>query len=164
MPDIFFRQKKAVLSESFNFSYNNYWKEASGIIFQILKILIIALSVTGGISFVYILVGSVIKNRGNLYIKGNTYLILDVDEIGEKLEYYVRKIESGIADRYIYISKIILYSKSLSKPCKSCKENQGEMYRICKILSENYNNIIFPNENESVKNLDCLLDKKSFPE
>jgi len=71
---------------------------------------------------------------------------LDVDEIGEKLEYYVRKIESDIEDnRYIYISKIILYSKILGKPGNE-NGSAGEIYRICKILTENYNNIIFIND------------------
>ena len=97
--------------------------EISGIILLIIKILIVALIAFGGAFCIYKII---FRNRGNLYMKGNTYLILDVDEIGDKLEYYVRKIESDIADRYIYISKIILYSKTLSKSCKSCKKDNKE--------------------------------------
>ena len=113
--------------------------ETLEIIFQIS---IIALSAIGGLSCIYILGCFIFKNKSNLYIKGNTYLVLDVDEIGEKLEYYVRKIENDIDSRYIYISKIILYSKILGKPVKSANET----YKICKILTESYSNIIFLND------------------
>ena len=112
----------------------------------IFQIIIITLSAVGGLSCIYIFGGFIFKNKSNLFIKGNTYLVLDVDEIGEKLEYYVRKIESDIEDnRYIYISKIILYSKILGKPGNE-NGSAGEIYRICKILTENYNNIIFIND------------------
>lgn len=116
--------------------------ETFRIIFQII---IIALSVIGGLFCIYTLGGFIFRNKSNLYTKGNTYLFLDIDEIGEKLEYYVRKIESDIDGRYIYISKIILYSKTLGK---SADENSStsEIYKICKILTENYNNIIFLND------------------
>ena len=88
-----------------------------------------------------------IKNKNKLYIKGGAYLILDVDEIGDKLEYYVRRIENDISDRYIYISKIILYSKTPGPLCESC-----ETVKICRILSENYNNIIFLNSDGHINN------------
>ena len=109
----------------------------------IFQLLIIVLSITGGLFCIYMFCNYIFKDKNSLYIKGNTYLVLDVDEIGEKLEYYARKIESDIDSRYIYISKIILYSKTLSN---SCKKESCEIYKICKILSENYNNIIFIND------------------
>ena len=129
--------------------------ETLEIIFQIF---IITLSVIGGLSCIYMFGAFIFKNKSNLYIKGNTYLILDVDEIGEKLEYYVRKIESDIDSRHIYISKIILYSKTLSKSGKSVNESgpSGEIYTICKILTKNYNNIIFLND-FAIKNEESLL-------
>ena len=108
----------------------------------ILQIIIITLSSIGILACIYIFGGSFFKNKNNLYVKGNTYLVLDVDEIGEKLEYYVRKIENDIDSRYIYISKIILYSKTSSK----LNGSTGEIYKICKILAESYNNIIFLND------------------
>ena len=104
----------------------------------IFQISVAALSATGGLFFMYMLCGCILKSRGDLYIKGNTYLVLDVDEIGEKLEYYVRKIKNDIDGRYIYISRIILYSKNSSDSC--------EIYKICRILAENNNNIIFLND------------------
>ena len=123
--------------------------ENSELIYQIIKILIITMAVTGALSCIYITGGFIFSKKNGLYIKGNTYLILDIDEIGEKLEYYVRKIESDIAGRYIYISRIILYSKALGKAggtdTADIKE-AGEAYKICRILSENYDNIIFLND------------------
>ena len=119
----------------------------SGTFEIIFQILIITLSAIGGLFCIYMFLGFIFKDKNSLYIKGNTYLVLDVDEIGEKLEYYVRTIESDIDRRYIYISKIILYSKTCGKN-ESC-----ETFKICKILAGNYNNIIFLNdiiiENES---------------
>jgi len=135
--------------------------QISEIIFQIFKILIFTLSAIGGLFCVYIFGGFIFRNKSSLYIKGNTYLILDVDEIGEKLEYYVRKIETDIADRYIYISKIILYSKTLSRYCKKdinkkeAKETE-EIFKICKILAETYGNIIFLNDNTTENSRDIL--------
>ncbi|MCL2097100.1 MAG: hypothetical protein FWH10_09415 [Oscillospiraceae bacterium] len=116
--------------------------EVLEIIFQIS---VITLSAIGGLFCIYTFCGFVFnfKDRKNLYIKSGAYLVLDVDEIGEKLEYYVRKIESDINGRYIYISKIILYSKTLEgrRVCAGCEP--PEIYKICRILSEHYNNIIF---------------------
>ena len=117
--------------------------ETLEIIFQIT---VLTLSAAGGLFCIYLLCGILLKDRNSLYIKGNTYLILDVDEIGEKLEYYVRKIESDIDSRYIYISKILLYSKDLSESRKTADGEKHELYKICKILADNYNNIIFLNE------------------
>jgi len=129
--------------------------ETSEIIF---KIIVIALSVIGFLSCTSIISDFIFRHKSNLYIKGNTHLILDVDEIGEKLEYYVRKIESDIAERYIYISRIILYSKTLNK---SNKKDTGEIFKICKILAENYNNIIFLNDSiiENENDILSLMSK-----
>ena len=129
----------------------NMNSETLGIITQTI---IIIISVTGGLFCLYILGCIILKSKSNLYIKGNTYLVLDVDKIGERLEYYVRKIESDINSRYIYISKIILYSKTLSESKPKTENNSSdEIYKICKILAENYSNIIFLDdfiiENES---------------
>jgi hypothetical protein len=116
--------------------------EILGIISQTI---IIILSATGGLFCIYIFGCIIFNGKNRLYIKGNTYLVVDIDEIGEKLEYYVRKIESDIDSRYIYISKIILYSKKLSKS-KNENNSSDEIYKICKILAGNYNNIIFLND------------------
>jgi len=67
-----------------------------------------------------------IKRR--LYIKGASYFIIDTDGAGEQLEYYVRRISSGIK-----IDKIILYSGTGSR----------EALKICEILSRDYPNIKF---------------------
>lgn len=53
-------------------------------------------------------------------------LIIDADDAGEQLEYYVRRLNAGIK-----IHKIILYSKSGSR----------EALNICGILSRDYPNI-----------------------
>ena len=116
------------------------------------------MSATGGLFCVYyIFKNFIFKSKGGLYIKGNAYLILDVDAIGEKLEYYVRKIENDISDRYIYINQIILYSKTLSRPCESCAAD-GETFKICRILSESYGNIIFLNNNNINNPAENILD------
>lgn len=92
------------------------------------------------------------RNRRDLHVKGNTYLILDIDEIGDKLEYYIRRIQTDINNRYIYISRIILYSKSLNTDDRNNTdvdviENESieneETLRLCKILTQDYSNIIF---------------------
>ena len=64
--------------------------------------------------------------RKKLYIKG--FLILDMDESGEQLEYHVRRINANIK-----IESIILYSKSGSP----------EAENICRLLSRDYPNIKF---------------------
>ena len=104
-----------------------------------LNMLTVALSVIGGLFCIYMFLGFVFGNfdKNNRRIKGSAYLVLDVDEIGEKLEYYVRKIESDIEGRYIYVSKIILYSKTPASG-EGC-----EISKICKLLAGDYNNIIF---------------------
>ena len=118
--------------------------ETLGFIFQII---ITALSAIGGLFCLYIFGCIIFRSKSDLYIKGNTYLVLDIDEIGDKLEYYVRKIENDINGRYIYISKIVLYSKKLSESKKTgANDRSGEIYKICKILAETYNNIIFPDD------------------
>ena len=115
--------------------------ETFGIIAQAI---VIMLSAAGGLFCIYIFGCIIFKNKGDLYIKGNTYLVLDIDEIGEKLEYYVRKIENDINGRYIYISKIVLYSKALiESKIKTENSSPDEIYKICKILASSYNNIIF---------------------
>ena len=116
--------------------------ETPEIILKIFQIMIITLSTLGGLFCVYSLGCFIFRRKSGLYIKGGAYLILDIDAVGDKLEYYVRKIENDIDRRYIYISKIILYSKNLTET--------GELYKICAILSGSYHNIIFPAENTDI--------------
>ena len=122
----------------------------NGEIFLALFIIAILISISIGLFRAYIFI---FKNKSDLYIKGNTYLILDIDEIGDKLEYYVRKIEDDISNRYIYISKIILYSKAFNIDTTDIK-NPCEIFKISKILSDNYSNIILLN------NINDIIDKK----
>ena len=82
------------------------------------------------------------RNNKDLYIKGSSYLILDIDSIGDKLEYYVRKIQNDINNRYIYISRIVLYSKSLTVNNNE-NDTDGEIFNICRILAKEYSNIVF---------------------
>ena len=101
------------------------------------------LSVTGGLCCIYYIF---CRMKKDLYIKGNAYLILDIDTIGDKLEYYIRRIQNDINNKYIYISKIILYSKSL--------RINNEIYNICRILAQDYNNIIFINNYDGYDDYD----------
>ena len=110
---------------------------------EIIKIIIITLSAISGLSCIYILGNFIFRKKGSLYIKGNAYLILDIDVIGDKLEYYVRQIENDIDSRYIYISQIILYSKNLNYT--------SEIFKICTILANSYNNIIFLTGNTDIE-------------
>lgn len=99
-------------------------------------------------------------NRRNMKRCNAACLVLNVDEIGDKLEYYIRKIQNDIAgNKYIYISKIILYSESFAErysgdseiselePESESKLKQNnlseEILRICKILTSEYSNVVF---------------------
>jgi hypothetical protein len=117
---------------------------------ETIKIIIIILSVTGGLSCIYIFGGFIFKNKSSLYIKGGAYLILDVDKIGDKLEYYVRKIENDIDSRYIYISRIFLYSKTLNHT----GQEKSEILEICKILTDTYSNIVFLDNANNIIDMD----------
>ena len=94
------------------------------------------LSVIGGLCCIYYML---CNDKSDLHIKGNAYLILDIDEIGDKLEYYIRRIQNDIANRYIYISKIILYSKDNNNN----NNIDSDIHAVCRILAKEYNNIIF---------------------
>jgi len=126
---------------------------------MILKIVMILLSAAGGLSCLYIFGGLIFKNKNSLFIKGNAYLILDVGGIGDKLEYYVRKIENDIDSRCIYIKKIILYYHYTNdindtNDTKTEKDTT-EIFEICKILAGAYNNIILF---KSDKNINLFLN------
>jgi len=121
------------------------------------------LSVIGGLCCIYYIL---CRNQNDLYIKGNAYLILDVDAIGDKLEYYVRRIQNDINNRYIYISRIVLYSKSseslnLSQLSELSSGNDTtatdvETLNICRILTQDYNNIVFLGDCDDYEKNDIL--------
>ena len=68
------------------------------------------------------------------------YLVLNIDKIGDEIEYYIRTIQDDIKNqRCMYISKIILYSHSKHEE----ESYQREIARICELLTLDYNNIIF---------------------
>jgi hypothetical protein len=122
----------------------------NNIIQIIMQTVISILCVIGSLSCInYIfenLIYKKIKREENFFVRddNSVYLIINVDIIGDKLEYYIRKIQNDIKNkRYIYISKIILYSKNLDY--KNCDEesHQKEIARICELLTFDYSNIIF---------------------
>lgn len=120
------------------------------------------LSVIGGLCCIYYIL---CRNQNDLYIKGNAYLVLDIDAIGDKLEYYIRRIQNDINNRYIYISKIVLYSQSLELSDKNNTENttniDSETLNICRILIQEYDNIVLLSDcNDCDKNkiLSILAD------
>lgn len=120
------------------------------------------LSVIGGLCCIYYIL---CRNQNDLYIKGNAYLVLDIDAIGDKLEYYIRRIQNDINNRYIYISKIVLYSQSSELSDKNNTENttniDSETLNICRILIQEYDNIVLLSDcNDCDKNkiLSILAD------
>ena len=112
------------------------------VIFQIITAVLSLIGILCCIYYILCKTGS--KNKKDLYIKGGAYLILDTAQIGDKLEYYVRRIQNDIKSRYIYISRIILYSKS---PSQNTNE---ETLRLCRILAKDYGNIVFLDDIEQL--------------
>jgi len=77
------------------------------------------------------------REKGNL--TKAACLVVNIDKIGDRIEYYIRTIQDDIKNqRCMYISKIILYSHS-----KHEEESQTEISRMCELLTSDYNNIIF---------------------
>jgi len=121
----------------------------NNIIQAIVQIIISMLCVIGSLTCInYILENYIYgnsKKQKRIFIKedNTAYLILNVDIIGDKLEYYIRQIQDDIKNkRCAYISKIILYSEKLG--CPQCEEeHQDEIARICELLTFDYSNVIF---------------------
>ena len=78
--------------------------------------------------------------RKKLYINGSVYLVLDIDETDERLEYYIRGIQNG----NIKINKIILNSKS---------DMNQETLNICGLLSRDYPNVSFYSGGNIINNI-----------
>jgi len=97
----------------------------------IYEVVIGVLAVFGAAFCIYYII---FKRR--LYIKDPAYLIIDIDAVNERLEYYIWRINANIK-----INKIILYSSSGSH----------EALNICEILARDYQNIKF------YKNLDIYF-------
>ena len=124
----------------------------NNIIQIIMQIIISVLSVIGILSCInYIsekIIGGCLRTEKSFFMKtdNTVYLVLNADKIGDKLEYYIRKIQDDIRNkRCIYISKIILYSEN---PECSQNENERDLYqneiaRICELLTVDYCNVIF---------------------
>jgi len=98
------------------------------------------LALVGGVSCIYYTFF-----RRKLYIK--SCLIIDADGAAEKLEYYVRRLDSGIK-----ISKIILYSRAGSQETRA----------MCGILARDYPNVVYyeltnPANNAIMDVLDSLV-------
>lgn len=121
----------------------------------ILQIIISILSIIGSLTCFHYIFEKIVNNKSNklnqeekLLKKDDNVacLILNVDKIGDKLEYYIRKTQDDIKNkRCIYISKIILYSEKLenSQFQNEEKSYQEEITRMCELFTFDYTNVIF---------------------
>ena len=116
----------------------------------ILKIIIIILCIIGSFACIHYIIENCLnikseKEKSFLAKNDNTaYLLLNVDKIGDKLEYYIRNIQNDIKNKKCtYINKIILYSENLACSQNEDESSYQEIARICELLTVDYVNIIF---------------------